>query len=102
MRIMIKKWGNSASVRIPAALMEAAHLELDQSVDVHEEQGRIVIEPIYRKDFTLDELLDGVTPENLHEPADFGTGRSAGQGQGSDWIKIEQGAEPRLGGHART
>ncbi|PYU68335.1 MAG: PbsX family transcriptional regulator, partial [Acidobacteria bacterium] len=26
MKTVVKKWGNSASVRIPAAIMEAAHL----------------------------------------------------------------------------
>jgi len=38
------KWGNSASVRIPAAVLQAAKLRLDDSVDVREESGRIVID----------------------------------------------------------
>ena len=42
----IKKWGNSASVRIPSAIMQAARLDLDAAVDVREEDGRIVIDPI--------------------------------------------------------
>ena len=46
MRAVVKKWGNSASVRIPVAVLEAAHLHLDEPVDVREESGRIVIEPI--------------------------------------------------------
>ena len=29
---VVKKWGNSAAVRIPASVLDAAHLELDQSV----------------------------------------------------------------------
>jgi antitoxin MazE len=44
--MLVKKWGNSAAVRIPASVMEAASLDLDQAVDVREEGGRIVIEPI--------------------------------------------------------
>ena len=47
MRVIIKKWGNSASVRIPVAIMQAANLSLDETVDVREEGGRIVIEPVY-------------------------------------------------------
>jgi len=39
MRTVVKKWGNSASVRIPAAIMEAAHLDLDDAVDVREDLG---------------------------------------------------------------
>jgi antitoxin MazE len=46
MRVTVKKWGNSASVRIPAAVMEAAHLTLDEVVDIREEGGTIVIEPV--------------------------------------------------------
>jgi hypothetical protein len=43
---VVKKWGNSATVRIPAAVLEAAHVCLDQPADVREEGGRIVIEPL--------------------------------------------------------
>ena len=72
MRTVVKKWGNSASVRIPAAIMQAAHLDLDETVDVHEESGRIVIEPVQRKEYDLAELVKRITRENLHDEADFG------------------------------
>jgi antitoxin MazE len=72
MRTVVKKWGNSASVRIPAAVMKAAHLDLDVAVDVREESGRIVIEPAQRKEYDLAELLKGITRENLHDEATFG------------------------------
>ncbi len=72
MRTVIKKWGNSASVRIPAAVMQAAHLDLDEAVDVREESGRIVIEPAQRKEYDLAELVKQITGENLHDEADFG------------------------------
>ncbi|CAG1002674.1 Antitoxin MazE [Methylophilaceae bacterium] len=72
MEVIVKKWGNSAAVRIPAAIMAAAHVDLDQPVDVREEQGRIVIEPVRRKSFKLDELLSGITGNNLHKPVDTG------------------------------
>ena len=72
MRTVVKKWGNSASVRIPAAVMQAAHLDLDDAVDVREESGRIVIEPAQRKEYDLAELVKQITVENLHDEADFG------------------------------
>ena len=50
MKAVVKKWGNSASVRIPAAVLQAAKLRLDDSVDVREESGRIVIEPVPHKE----------------------------------------------------
>ena len=72
MGVTIKKWGNSAAVRIPASVMVAAHVNLDQTVEVREEQGRIVIEPVRRKQYKLDELLGGITDKNLHESIDTG------------------------------
>lgn len=72
MRAIVKKWGNSASVRIPAGMMEAAQLKLDQPVEVREENGRIVIEPIRPGKYDLAQLLAGITPENLHSEIDFG------------------------------
>jgi len=72
MRVIIKKWGNSASVRIPAGIMESARLSLDTPVDVREEGGRIVIEPIRSHEYHLAHLLAGITPENLHTEADYG------------------------------
>lgn len=72
MKVNMKKWGNSAAVRIPAGVMEAAHLHLDQAVDVREEGGRIVIEPIRPAEYELEQLLAGITPENLHAETDFG------------------------------
>jgi antitoxin MazE len=72
MRVIVKKWGNSASVRIPAGVMEAARLSLDAPVDVREEGGRIIIEPIRSNEYDLDHILAGITPENLHAGVDFG------------------------------
>ncbi len=72
MEVTVKKWGNSAAVRIPASVMAAAHVELDQSVQVREEQGRIIIEPVRRKAYKLDDLLDNITKKNQHQLIDTG------------------------------
>jgi antitoxin MazE len=72
MKVTVKKWGNSAAVRIPATVMQAVHLDLDEVVDVREESGRIVIEPTRQKTWDLDELLRGITKKNRHEAVDFG------------------------------
>lgn len=72
MRVIVKKWGNSASVRIPTAIMEAARLELDMPVDISEENGRIVIVPLRGPEYDLDELLGMITADNVHEVVDFG------------------------------
>ena len=72
MRVTVKKWGNSASIRIPAAVMQAAKLKLDTIVDVREDQGNIIIAPLRVPEFDLDRLLSGVTEENIHAGIDFG------------------------------
>ncbi len=68
----VKKWGNSAAVRIPAAMLAAAGLKTDDPVDVREEGGRIVIEKVQSAPVTLDWLLEGITPDNIHPEIDFG------------------------------
>jgi antitoxin MazE len=72
MRVQVKKWGNSASVRIPASVMAAASLRVDQAVDIREEGGRVVIEPLAPAVPTLDELLAKMDPATFHDEIDFG------------------------------
>ena len=68
----VRKWGNSAAVRIPAFALAGAKLKIDDVVTVREEDGRIVIEAADPGRITLDWLLDGLTPAQLHDEVDFG------------------------------
>ena len=68
----VRKWGNSAAVRIPAAAMQAARLSLDQPVDIRAEGGAIVIEPVRPVAGRLDALLASITEENLQGEIGFG------------------------------
>jgi antitoxin MazE len=70
--MIVKKWGNSAAVRIPASIMAAASLDLDQVVDVREEDGRVVIEPVKTDPCELDALLSRMDPETFPDEVDFG------------------------------
>lgn len=72
MGVQVKKWGNSAAIRIPSAIMAAAALNVGQEVEVREEGGRLIIEPVLKPVYTLDELLAGMKPETFHEIVDFG------------------------------
>ena len=72
MRATVKKWGNSAAVRIPASILQAASLQLDEPVEMREEAGRIVIEPVREKKYDLSRLLKGITSKNQPKPVDFG------------------------------
>ena len=51
---------------------QAVRLELDDPVGVREEGGRIAIEPLRSKEFNLAQMLDAITPDNLHAGINFG------------------------------
>jgi len=72
MQTSIKKWGNSPALRLNAAVMKSAQLNIDQIVSVKVQKGRIVIEPMMKQEFQLEELLAGITTKNLHGESDFG------------------------------
>jgi antitoxin MazE len=72
MRAKVKKWGNSASIRIPSAVLKAARLDLDDAVDLREEDGRIVIQPLERHEYRLEDLVNAITKDNLHDEVEFG------------------------------
>ena len=72
MKSLVKKWGNSAAVRIPAGVLAEARIELEDLVEIREERGRIVIEPVRRKTFAIEDLVKGIRPSNLHNPVELG------------------------------
>lgn len=72
MQTTIKKWGNSPALRLNAAVMKSAQFNIDQLVSVKVQKGRIVIEPMVRIEYQIEELLAGITPQNLHGESDFG------------------------------
>ena len=72
MRTSVKKWGNSAAVRIPSAVLEATQVQIDEEVEIREEAGKIIIEPVRKKAYNLADLVQGITKDNVHGAVDFG------------------------------
>ena len=72
MRAVVKKWGNSASIRIPSTVLKAAKIEIDDPVDIRAERGRIIVEPLRSTSCDLPDLIERITPDNLHDEVDFG------------------------------
>ncbi|GAB6091076.1 AbrB/MazE/SpoVT family DNA-binding domain-containing protein [Spirochaeta dissipatitropha] len=70
MQTVVQKWGNSLGIRIPAVYTKDFDLRNGSAVDISAEDGKIVIVP---KKNTLDELLEGVTGENMHEAVETGS-----------------------------
>ena len=72
METKIQKWGNSLAVRIPKPFVEEAHLTQGGRVDISIDDGRVVIDPQTKPEYTLEDLLAGVTEQNLHAEVDTG------------------------------
>ena len=72
MRTRVQKWGNSLAVRIPRPFALEARLDADSPVDLSIVDGQIVVTPVSEPAVTLEDLLRGVTDENLHGEIDTG------------------------------
>ena len=70
MQAMIKKWGNSASIRIPTPILAEVGLTFDSPVEIFVLDGQIIIEPTQKND--LDMLIAAISEDNLHQEIDFG------------------------------
>jgi Growth regulator len=73
------RWGNSLAVRIPKALAEAIKAREGKRAEIKVEGGTLVVRPIIRpsrkRRYTLDELLNGMTRENVPDDIDWGPRR---------------------------
>lgn len=76
MRTKIQRWGNSLALRIPRPLAEEIPLAENSQVDLKIVDGQMVVTPIPRPSFTLEELVAQITDENRH--AEIPVGRSVG------------------------
>jgi len=70
MQTVVQKWGNSLGIRIPSLYVKEFNLRNGNSVEIIEEDGKIVILPPKK---TLEELLSRVTGENRHPSIETGS-----------------------------
>lgn len=68
----VGKWGNSLAVRIPRAFAADAGLEEGAEIDIQVEGDEIRIRAARALEYRLEDLLSGITADNLHAEADFG------------------------------
>ncbi len=71
MASQVVRWGNSLGVRIPASIAKQAHLEEGTAISVTVVGDSIVIRS-RRTKYTLDDLLEGMTTDNVHCEIDMG------------------------------
>ena len=77
MHAKVQKWGNSLALRIPKTFAEDTHLATGSEVNLSVHDGKIVVAPTPKPNYSLAILLRGVTDENRHSEVD--TGEIVGQ-----------------------
>ena len=77
MKTRVQKWGNSLALRIPKSFAVDAHLDAETPVELSVVEGNLVVKPLAETPLSLDELLKGVTDENLH--GEWNTGPAVGK-----------------------
>jgi len=71
MKTVIQRWGNSLALRIPKAFADSLGLAQGVPIEMSIESGKLVLEAV-PKQYSLDELLAGITADNLHTEIDTG------------------------------
>jgi antitoxin MazE len=66
------RWGNGAGVRLSQKVMRAAHLKLNQNLEITIKNNSIILTPVEDDNFTLDDMLEGVTPDKVHSEIEWG------------------------------
>jgi len=67
----LSMWGNSLGIRLPQTIIQQMGLKQGDLVAISTEGNKIVLSPT-RPKYTLDELLQDVTPERQHDEVDWG------------------------------
>ena len=74
MQAVVQKWVNSLSFRITSLWAKDNNVKNGSKIEVIAEKGKIVILPQKK---TLDDMLEMVSPENIH--SEISTGYSVGK-----------------------
>ncbi len=66
MHIQVQKWGNSLAIRIPKSFAKETNINNGSVVDLSLSDGKLIATPISKKKYSLTQLLDEITNENIH------------------------------------
>ena len=69
---IIAKWGNSLAIRIPQNIAKEIDLAEGSEVKLDVVDGNLVLKPKKRSKYTLNQLVEEITPDNLHNEIDAG------------------------------
>ena len=72
MQIQVQKWGNSLAIRIPKSFAKETNINKGTVVDLSLSDGKLVATPLTKEKYSLTQLLNEITDENIHEEIDTG------------------------------
>ena len=79
MIVEFRKWGNSLAVRIPKTLADAVKARDGKRAVIRVQNGSLVLRPVVKPTrksrYTLDELLNGMTRDNVPQEVHWGPRR---------------------------
>jgi len=71
MKTQLSRWGNSLAVRIPKHVVSAAKWKAGDDIEMEvEDSGAVKLQRPTKK-LTLKELVDGISPDNIHGEVDW-------------------------------
>jgi antitoxin MazE len=73
MRGVIRKWGNSAAIRLPSSMLKSLRVGIDDLMEMRVERGNLILQPVRAQQYTLTQLVGGIKPTNSHDEVDFGS-----------------------------
>lgn len=70
--IKIRRWGNSLAIRIPSQIADELQLQDASIVSFSSDKFGFYAHPVENRRPSLEELVDKITPENIHPEIDWG------------------------------
>ena len=68
----VKKWGNSLAIRIPSRIARDLGLSTDSHVEITSDGETAIIKRDEQGRQSLEEIVKGITSENIHGVVDWG------------------------------
>ncbi|MEW6128127.1 MAG: AbrB/MazE/SpoVT family DNA-binding domain-containing protein [Acidobacteriota bacterium] len=72
MQVKLEKSGEDIALKIPKSIAAKSKIKQSSVVNLSVVDGNIIVKPVTEKEYTLEELLKGVTRKNIHKETDFG------------------------------
>ena len=77
MKTKAQKWGNSLAVRVPKTVATQVGLKAQDDLEIEIHDGNVILKPLLRRVYRLDDLVKRITKKHLH--TEFDTGEPVGR-----------------------